>query len=72
MNASVASERRVQKMSPNDQSPTATAANRPPQEIWLLLDAEQQQHVFQMLVRLCRHLLQTTLPQPETPEVDHA
>jgi hypothetical protein len=28
--------------------------------------------VFQTLVRLCRHLLQTTRPQPERPEVDHA
>ena len=59
-------------MSLSDQSPAATATNRPPQEIWLLLDAEQQQCVFQTLVRLCRQLLQTTLPQPETPEVDHA
>ncbi len=59
-------------MSPSDKPPAETTANLPPQEVWLLLDSAQQQHVFQTLVRLCRQLLQTTLPQPDPPEVDHA
>ncbi len=59
-------------MSSSDQAPAEITANRSPQEVWLLLDAEQQQRVFQTLVRLCRQLLQTALPQSETAEVDHA
>lgn len=59
-------------MSSHDNLPAETTANLPPQEIWLLLDQEQRQHVFQTLVRLCRQLLQTTRPQAETPEVEHA
>jgi hypothetical protein len=59
-------------MSSHDNLPAETTANLPPQEIWLLLDQEQRQHVFQTLVRLCRQLLQTTLAQAETPEVEHA
>ncbi len=58
-------------MSPSDQAPAEVTANLPPQEVWQLLEAEQQQRVFQTLVRLCRQLLQTTLSQPEMPEVDH-
>ncbi len=59
-------------MSPSDKPAAETAASLAPQEVWQLLDAEQQRCVFQTLVRLCRQLLQTTLPQPERPEVDHA
>jgi hypothetical protein len=59
-------------MSPSDPASTEITTHLPPQEVWRRLDAQQQQHVFQTLVQLCRQLLQTARPQPEMPEVDHA